>query len=169
MKKKTRKTQDGVAYCQYFAGGTSSVQDGSPSSRTVACSSSPTRALGPGCSGAPGAAPFSGSDGGRAGGSASAGAGSGSGKGAAGGTITTEPVFGPAPWSVSSAGASRSGEAGELGGNDVTGAPGFFPATAAADVAAPGTGGLGLVLGRGAWASSALTGDGSSRVTFKGE
>lgn len=46
MKKKTRRTQDWVAYCQYFAGGTSSVQVGSPSRRDIACSSIPTSVLG---------------------------------------------------------------------------------------------------------------------------
>src|SRR5687767_1747824 len=130
MKKKTRKTQDGVAYCQYFAGGTSSVQDGSPSRRIVACSSRPTRALGPGCSGAACGGDASGSDGGRAGGSASAGAGNGSGRGAEGGTITTDPVFGPAPCSASSAGASLAAEAEELAEDGVAG---FFPAVAAAE------------------------------------
>src|SRR3954447_9772082 len=123
MKKKTRKTQEGVAYCQYFAGGTSSVQDGSPSRRTVACSSRPTNALGPGCSGIACGGDGRGSDGGRAGGSASAGAGNGSGRGAEGGTITTDPVFGPVPCSASSAGASLFGEAEGLGAG---GGAGFF-------------------------------------------
>src|SRR3954471_11350098 len=114
MKKKTRKTQEGVAYCQYFAGGTSSVHDGSPRRRTVACSSRPTKALGPGCSGIACGGDASGSDGGRAGGSASAGAGKGSGRGADGGTITTDPAFGPLPCPFSSAGASLCGDADEL-------------------------------------------------------
>ena len=39
-----------------FRGRNISVQDGSPSRRTVACSSRPTRALGPGCSGSHAAA-----------------------------------------------------------------------------------------------------------------
>lgn len=40
-----------VAYCQYFAGGTSSVQDGLPSKRTVSVSSRPTSLCGSGGTG----------------------------------------------------------------------------------------------------------------------
>src|SRR5262245_16101153 len=46
MKKNTRSTQRLLAYCQYFAGGTSAVPDGGPSSLKVSCSVRPTRRAG---------------------------------------------------------------------------------------------------------------------------
>jgi len=118
--------------------------------------------LGLGCSGTACGGETSGSDGGKAGGNASAGAGKGSGRGAEGGTITTDPVFGPAPCPVSSAGASLAGEAEELGEGGVAG---FFPAAVAAEAVAAGAGGFGLAFGMGAWVTSALMDGGSARAT----